>query len=163
MMNKKLFLVLASSAYMLWMQYTMAACTTKEEVQAKSSMAHESLYSLPEEMQAEYEALADKGFDLFLDDDYAGACQLYDQVIEEINELKASGKVCTSEQVLEKIDVIFKIASQLNNLPAAQVAEFSARIDQAGELIRNDKRVEGCVLYDNIIKDAASLGIKPEN
>ena len=111
--------------------------------------------------EKEYEALGGEAFDLFLDEDYSGACQLYDRVIQKIQELKASGKICTSEQVLEKIDIIFNIASQLNNLPAAQVAKFSARIDQAGKLIRENKNVEGCALYDDIIKDAAALGIKP--
>ena len=161
MINKKLLFVLSGSMFMLWTAYSMAACTTKEEVQAKSSMASQSLYSLPEEMEAEYRALDDKAFDLFLNDDYAGACQLYDKLIQEVKNLIASGKVCTSEQVLEKIDIIFDISSQLTQLPAAQVEKFSARIDQAGKLIRDNKRVEGCALYDAIIKDAADLGIKP--
>ena len=163
MINRKLFLVLSSSLFMLWTGYSMAACTTREEVEAKSSMAYDGLYSLPEVIakEKEYEALGGEAFDLFLDEDYSGACQLYDQMIQKIQELKASGKICTSEQVLEKIDIIFNIASQLNNLPAAQVAKFSARIDQAGKLIRENKNVEGCALYDDIIKDAAALGIKP--
>lgn len=163
MKNKKLLLLLSSSTFMLWTGYSMAACTTNEEAQAEASMARQSLYSIPDEMGAKYQVLIDKAFDLLLDDDYAGACELYGQVIQEVKKLQDSGKVCTSEQVLERTDVIFNIASQLNQLPAAQVAKFRARIDQAGKLIRDDKRVEGCALYDEIIKDAAALGIKPSN
>ncbi len=159
-MNKLKNTILIVTGYILLTASLANACSTHEELEAKASLASKALYSLPDDLRKEYEALDDQAFDLMLDDKISESCELYTQIIESINELKATGKVCTSEQLMSKIEYLLDITPQLNSLSESQVQFFRQKVNQVNALVQADKNLEACALYDQIFADAEKLGIK---
>jgi hypothetical protein len=160
LMNKLKNTILIVTGYILLTASLANACSTHEELEAKASLASKALYSLPDDLRKEYEALDDQAFDLMLDDKISESCELYTQIIESINELKATGKVCTSEQLMSKIEYLLDITPQLNSLSESQVQFFRQKVNQVNALVQADKNLEACALYDQIFADAEKLGIK---
>ena len=160
LMNKLKNTILIVTGYILLTASLANACSTHEELEAKASLASKALYSLPDDLRKEYEALDDQAFGLMLDDKISESCELYTQIIESINELKATGKVCTSEQLMSKIEYLLDITPQLNSLSESQVQFFRLKVNQVNALVQADKNLEACALYDQIFADAEKLGIK---
>lgn len=158
-MNKLMNVAVIVAGYVL-LSSPVIACSTSEEVRLKASSASSAIYSLPDDLMKEYEALNNQAFGLQLDDKMSEACALYDQIIQSIEQLKASGKVCTSEQILSKTEYLWSIAPQLNNLSANLVELFRVKIDRVNAMVQAGKNVEACALYDEIFSDAEKLGIK---